>query len=90
MMSVGRYKISKETNLKSEVHIFLKGIAYSSVVDSGYYRPRWSATCSPRYPRFAGSNPAEVGGFFQDVKILSTSPPGGTKLGVPMLRFQAL
>ena len=35
-------------------------------------------TCSPRDPRFAGSNPAEIGGFFQDVKILSTSPPGGT------------
>ena len=32
--------------------------------------------------RFAGSNPAEVDGFFQDVKILSTSPP--------ILRFQAL
>ena len=29
-------------------------------------------SCSPRDPRFAGSNPAEV------VKILSTSPPGGT------------
>ena len=29
-------------------------------------------------PRLAGSNPAEVHGFFQDVKILSTSPPGGT------------
>ena len=25
-----------------------------------------------------GSNPAEVDGFFQDVKILSTSRPGGT------------
>ena len=34
-------------------------------------------TCSPRDPRFAGSSPAEVDGFFQDVKILSTSPPGG-------------
>ena len=31
-----------------------------------------------RYPRFAGSNPAEVDGFFQDVKILSIIPPGGT------------
>ena len=31
-------------------------------------------TCSPRDPRFA----AEVDGFFQDVKILSTSPPGGS------------
>ena len=35
-------------------------------------------TCSPRDPRFAGSNPTVVDGFFQDVKILSTSPPGGT------------
>ena len=35
-------------------------------------------TCSPQDPSFAGSNPAEVGGFFQDIKILSTSPPGGT------------
>ena len=35
-------------------------------------------TYSPRDPRFAGSNPAEVDGFFQDVKILSTSPPKGT------------
>ena len=34
--------------------------------------------CSPRDPRFVGSNPAEVDGFFQDIKILSTSPPGGT------------
>ena len=37
-----------------------------------------SVTCSPRNLRFAGSNPAEVDEFFQDVKILSTSPPGGT------------
>ena len=35
-------------------------------------------TCSPRDPRFAGSNRTEVDGFFQDVKILSTGPPGGT------------
>ena len=28
--------------------------------------------------RYAGSNPAEVDGLFQDVKILSTSPLGGT------------
>ena len=34
--------------------------------------------CSPRDPRFVSSNPAEVDGFFQDVKILSTSPPRGT------------
>ena len=35
-------------------------------------------TCSLRDPRLACSNPAEVDGFFQDVKILSTSPPRGT------------
>ena len=35
-------------------------------------------TCSSRDPRFAGSKPAEVDGFFQDVKILSKSPSGGT------------
>ena len=34
-------------------------------------------TCSPRDPRFAGLNLAQVDEFFQDVKILSTSPPGG-------------
>ena len=33
-------------------------------------------TCSPGDPRFA--DPAEVDGYFQDVKFLSTSPPGGT------------
>ena len=27
--------------------------------------------CSPRDPRLAGSNPAEVDGFFQEVKILA-------------------
>ena len=43
-----------------------------------------AVTCSSRDPRFAGSNPAEIDGFFQDVKILSTSPPGGPfKLSVP-------
>ena len=49
-------------------------LSSSSLVDLGGLR----VTCSPRDPRFAGSNPAEVDGFFQDVKILSTSPPGGT------------
>ena len=43
-----------------------------------YSKGGLGVTCSPRDPRFAGSNPAEVDGFFQDVKILSTSPPGGT------------
>ena len=34
-------------------------------------------TCSLLDPRFSGSNPADVDRFLQDVKILSTSPPGG-------------
>ena len=33
-------------------------------------------TGKPPDPRFAGSNSTEVDGFFQDVKNLSTSPPG--------------
>ena len=40
-------------------------------------RLRWAGgglgvKCSPRDPRFAGSNPAEVDEFFQDVKLLSS------------------
>ena len=34
--------------------------------------------CSPRDPRSADSNPDEVDEFFQNVKILSRSAPGGT------------
>ena len=34
--------------------------------------------CLPQDTMFVGSNLAEVNGVFQDVKILSTSPPGGT------------
>ena len=30
-----------------------------------------------------GSIPTEVDGFFQDIKILSISPPGGTLIGGP-------
>ena len=48
-------------------------------------------TCSPQDPRFAGSNPAEADGFFQDVKILSTSSPGRPlSWGVPSLRLGSL
>ena len=42
--------------------------------------------CTPRDPKFAGLNPAEVDGFFQDVKILSTSPPGRTLSGGSRIR----
>ena len=34
-------------------------------------------TCSPRDPKFAISNSAEIDRFFQDVKIIGTSHPGG-------------
>ena len=44
-------------------------------------------TYSPRDPRFAGSNPAEVDWFFQDVKIPNTSLPGGTLSWGSRLRF---
>ena len=58
-----------------------------------------AVACSPRDPRFAGSNPAEVDEFFKDVKTLNTSPgrknPEHKSSGkdfkprVPSLRFQA-
>ena len=35
-------------------------------------------TCSPQHPMFSASSPTKVDGFFQDVKDLSTYPPGGT------------
>ena len=43
-------------------------------------------TYLPRDPRFAGSNTAEVGGFFQDVKILTTSHLGGPLSWGPRVR----
>ena len=47
-------------------------------------------TCSPRDPRFAGSNPAEVNGFFSGRKNPEHKSSGRDfKLGVPSLRFQA-
>ena len=35
-------------------------------------------TCLPRDQKFAGSNLVEVDVFFQHIKILKTSPTGGT------------
>ena len=47
-------------------------------------------TCSPRDPGFAGSNPAEVDGFFSGRKNPDQKSSGREfKLGVPSLRFQA-
>ena len=47
-------------------------------------------TCSPRDPKFVGSNPAEFDGFFSGRKNLKHKSSGRDfKLGVPSLRFQA-
>ena len=47
-------------------------------------------TCSPQDPRFAGSNPIEVDGFFSGHKNPEQKSSGRDfKLWVPSLRFQA-
>ena len=53
-------------------------VKFTIVTDNTVGLGGLGVTCSPRDPRFAGSNPTEVDEFFQDVKILSTSPPGRT------------
>ena len=58
--------------------------AFPSIMDFLFYANEavdlggLGVTCSPQNQKFAGLNPAEVNEFFQDVKILSTSPSGGT------------
>ena len=54
------------------IHLWQQFPCISRLVGLGGLGVTWS----PRDPRFAGSNPAELDGFFQEVKILSTSPPG--------------
>ena len=44
---------------------------------------------SSRDPRFAGSNPADVDGFFRTKNPEHKSSGRDFKLGVPSLRFQA-
>ena len=57
---------------------------YSSEVYISYYAHllvvlgSLGVSCSPRDPRFADSNPAEIDEIFQDVNIVSSSPRGGT------------
>ena len=47
-------------------------------------------TCSPRDPWLAGSNPAEVDGFFSGRKNpMQKSSGRDFKLGIPSVRFQA-
>ena len=67
---------------KDILHVHLK---LSEVVLGGLI-----VTCSPRDPKFAGSNPAEVNGLFSGRKNLEHKSCGRDfKLGVPSLRFQA-
>ena len=63
-----------------------KSMAYSSQVGLGGL----GVTCSPRDPRFAGSNPTEVDGYFLGRKNYEHKSSGRDfKLGVPSLRFRA-
>ena len=75
---MGRFQL--ELKLKfifiSELH--LRHIQLAKLIPDLVGLDGLGVTCSPRDTRFTSSNPAEVDGFFQDVKILSTSPPGGT------------
>ena len=64
---------SLRPNIYLSIFIYLVAVGFGGL----------GVTCSPRDPRFAGSNPTEVDTFFQDVKILSTSPPGGISTGGP-------
>ena len=64
----------KNPSLDIKFHLLQKKLSFIvNILSVGL-----GVTFSPQDPRFVGSNPAEVNGFFQDVKILSTSPPGGT------------
>ena len=77
MLLLPQYISSGETYLKWNKLIenvgFIVVIKWQQVSLGGL-----GVTCLPRDPRFAGSNPAEIDGYFQDVKILSTSLPGET------------
>ena len=70
------YQVS--ASAKSNLTNFPKGLSSNLTKIEGVDLGGLGVPCSPRDPRFARSNPAEVDGFFQDVKIFSTSPPGGT------------
>ena len=67
--------------------VFERNIEVSYTV---VYRGGLRVTCSPRDPSFAGSNPAEVDGFFSGRKNPDHKSSGrDCKLGIPSLRFQA-
>ena len=64
----------------------MRAMGYQPIVSLGGL----GVTCSPRDPRFAGSNPTEVDVFFSGRKNSEHKSSGRDfKLGVPSLRFQA-
>ena len=76
------------------LNVLYKFYWYNNVVkiirDSMVVKVGLGVPCSPRDPRFAGSNPAEVDGFFSGSKNPEHKSSGRDfKLGVPDLRFQA-
>ena len=77
------YVLCSRTGCKVVRYVFFTNFRYSLYILYFYIffiagLGDLGVTCSPRNPRFAGSNPAEVDGFYQDLNILSISPPGGT------------
>ena len=58
----------KQESHENMIHIIANGVGLCGL----------RVMCSPRDTRFTGSNPTDVNEFFQGVKILSKSPPGGT------------
>ena len=64
--------------LDSPAKICKEGIFYVKKwkYETKVCRPRWWLSYSPLDPRFAGSNPAGVDGFYQSVKILSMASFG--------------
>ena len=73
--SHGKFTSTDITNIYAISETFLVNIINESFMAFHVGLGGFGVTCSPRDLRFAGSNPAEVDGFFQ--------------LGVQSLRFQA-
>ena len=79
LLSILNVKLSPYSNKKTAT-------IFNTLVDLGGF----GVTFSPRYPRFADSNPAEVEGFFSGHKNPERkSSWRDFKLEVPSLRFQA-
>ena len=81
--------IANQTKQKLNLHLDLS-LSLNCVLDSMAAWIGLGVTCLPRDPRFVGSNPAEIDGFFSGHK--NPEPKFSRrdfKLGIPSLRFQA-